>query len=42
MDGKEKIIGGDQGAVRITPEGARIGETRVEAAASVEVCRAQD
>ena len=39
MDGKDKIVGGDQGAVRITRPGARIGETLAEATASVEVCR---
>jgi len=42
LDGKDKIIGGDQGAIRITKEGARIGETRAEATASVEVCRASE
>jgi hypothetical protein len=42
MDGKDKIVGGDQGAVRITAEGSRVGETLAEATASVEVCRAQD
>ena len=42
MDGKDKIIGGDQGAVRITKEGARIGESLAHATASVEVCRAKE
>ena len=42
MDGKDKIIGGDQGAVRITPRGARVGETLEEATSSVEVCRAKN
>ncbi len=41
MDGKDKIVGGDQGAVRITKAGARRGETLEAATASVEVCRAK-
>ena len=41
MDGSLQVIGGDAGAVRITPEGAKIGETLEQARASVEVCRAK-
>lgn len=39
LDGTLQVIGGDFGAVRITPEGSRIGETLDKATASVEVCR---
>ena len=42
MDGSTQVIGGDQGAVRITKEGAREGESLEKAKASVEVCRARD
>lgn len=41
MEGDLTVIGGEQGAVRITKEGARIGETMTEALTSVEVCRVQ-
>ncbi len=41
LEGRLVVIGGDQGAIRITPEGARKGETEAKALASVEVCRAQ-
>jgi len=39
MEGRLIVMGGDQGAVRITPKGARVGERLEEALASVEVCR---
>ena len=39
MDGKLTVIGGEQGAVRITKQGAKIGETLESATTSVEVCR---
>ena len=41
MTGKLNVIGGEQGAIRSTPEGARVGETLTQALASVEVCRAK-
>lgn len=37
--GRLTVYGGDQGAVRILPEGARTGETLAQARASVAVCR---
>ncbi len=40
MAGQLNVIGGDDGAVRITPTGAKVGETLKDALASVEVCRA--
>ena len=42
MDGSLQVIGGDQGAVRITSDGARVGESLDKARSSVEVCRARD
>ena len=39
MDGKLQVVGGEAGAVRITKDGARVGETLEAATSSVEVCR---
>jgi hypothetical protein len=36
---RKDVVGGEQGAIRITPSGARVGEPREAARASVEVCR---
>ena len=41
-DERAHVQGGEAGAVRLTPEGARVGETREQALASVEVCRAKE
>ena len=35
------VVGGEQGAIRVTPAGAVRGETVQDARASVEVCRAK-
>ncbi len=35
------VVGGEQGAIRVTPRGAHVGETVEQARASVEVCRAK-
>ncbi len=41
IGGRWFVTGGEQGAVRITPQGARIGETQEEALLSAEACRAK-
>lgn len=40
VDGQQRIVGGDQGAVRILPQPSSRGQTLDSALASVEVCRA--
>jgi hypothetical protein len=41
-DARLQVIGGEFGAVRITPQGARVGETLGRALKTVEVCRASN
>ena len=40
VNGQQRIVGGDQGAVRILPQPSPRGQTLEAALASVEVCRA--
>ena len=41
-DARLQVVGGDFGAVRITPRGARIGEPLERALKTMEVCRASN
>jgi len=40
IEGRWFVTGGEQGAVRLTPQGARYGETEADALSTVEACRA--
>jgi len=38
IEGRWFVTGGEQGAIRLTPQGARVGETEADALASVGAC----